>query len=455
MHLETVVIGTGLSSLSFIDKFLEKHKKIDVISPDVQTKETENILNKHLFDDLPYQIISQINKIKNYFEINNILVNPNSKILGSLEFGGLSNYWGLQIDKNIFTDIEFLKKKTRSEIIQSFFEILEKLKLLGEFKYKNKKYSNDYKIDNFFKKIYEKKYTDFLSSKPILAFSKKKKLTPNLYLKNYIKKKSIKIHNFSVQEIFYKKGIVELKCLDKNKIKRTIFAKKVIFGCGTIVTTKLILKFLKIKNEVKIKHHPRLVSVFFSKRKIKNTNYLNAAQLHMRSKSKKNSFIVDFRTGTQTIVDSAVKLKTYLMPIKFILNYFKNFLVFSNILLDSSFSNLFIRINKNKTLIYSKKSNLIESLDKVHFKVFNLLKKENLIMPFSKNFFPGYGNDFHYFGSIPISNKKNKLSVNENCQLNGYKNIFIIDGSVIDFKSNKYPLGLIMANARRVAKHIK
>ena len=170
MHLETVVIGTGLSSLSFIDKFLEKHKKIDVISPDVQTKETENILNKHLFDDLPYQIISQINKIKNYFEINNILVNPNSKILGSLEFGGLSNYWGLQIDKNIFTDIEFLKKKTRSEIIQSFFEILEKLKLLGEFKYKNKKYSNDYKIDNFFKKIYEKKYTDFLSSKPILAF---------------------------------------------------------------------------------------------------------------------------------------------------------------------------------------------------------------------------------------------------------------------------------------------
>mgnify|MGYP001370738881 FL=1 len=258
-----------------------------------------------------------------------------------------------------------------------------------------------------------------------------------------------------MQEIFYKKGIVELKCLDKNKIKRTIFAKKVIFGCGTIVTTKLILKFLKIKNEVKIKHHPRLVSVFFSKRKIKNTNYLNAAQLHMRSKSKKNSFIVDFRTGTQTIVDSAVKLKTYLMPIKFILNYFKNFLVFSNILLDSSFSNLFIRINKNKTLIYSKKSNLIESLNKVHFKVFNLLKKENLIMPFSKNFFPGYGNDFHYFGSIPISNKKNKLSVNENCQLNGYKNIFIIDGSVIDFKSNKYPLGLIMANARRVAKHIK
>ena len=28
-----------------------------------------------------------------------------------------------------------------------------------------------------------------------------------------------------------------------------------------------------------------------------------------------------------------------------------------------------------------------------------------------------------------------------------FKNIYIIDGSVLNFKTNKYPLGLIMANA--------
>ena len=47
-----------------------------------------------------------------------------------------------------------------------------------------------------------------------------------------------------------------------------------------------------------------------------------------------------------------------------------------------------------------------------------------------------------------------KLHVNENCQLNKNKNIYIVDGSVLKFKSNKYPLGAIMANARRIGKEI-
>ena len=34
MHFNLVVIGSGLSSLSFIDSYLEKNKEIDVISPE-------------------------------------------------------------------------------------------------------------------------------------------------------------------------------------------------------------------------------------------------------------------------------------------------------------------------------------------------------------------------------------------------------------------------------------
>ena len=49
---------------------------------------------------------------------------------------------------------------------------------------------------------------------------------------------------------------------------------------------------------------------------------------------------------------------------------------------------------------------------------------------------------------------KGKLSVNENCQLTNNKNIYIIDGSVFNFQKNKYPLGLILANAKRIAKKI-
>ena len=47
-----------------------------------------------------------------------------------------------------------------------------------------------------------------------------------------------------------------------------------------------------------------------------------------------------------------------------------------------------------------------------------------------------------------------KLSVNDKCQLKKNKNIYIIDGSVLNFKKNKYPLGLTIANSRRIGKEI-
>lgn len=105
--------------------------------------------------------------------------------------------------------------------------------------------------------------------------------------------------------------------------------------------------------------------------------------------------------------------------------------------------------------IYSKKNNLpLKKLVKKQKKVFNFLKFNKIIYPIYKNFFPGYGADFHYFGTITM-NKKNSLSVNEKCQLKNNKNIYIVDGSVFDFKENRYPLGIVMANARRIGKLFK
>lgn len=66
---------------------------------------------------------------------------------------------------------------------------------------------------------------------------------------------------------------------------------------------------------------------------------------------------------------------------------------------------------------------------------------------------PKFGSDFHYFGTIPI-NGEGTLSSNEKGQLKRNKKIYLIDGSVFNFKFNKYPLGLILANSRRIGKEI-
>ena len=36
-------------------------------------------------------------KVKNYFRLNKINLSENCKVFGSLEFGGLSNYWGCKL----------------------------------------------------------------------------------------------------------------------------------------------------------------------------------------------------------------------------------------------------------------------------------------------------------------------------------------------------------------------
>ena len=98
---DVLVVGTGLSSLTFIDSYLEKHKKVDVISFKKNSKIKTKLNNKHIFKILPPQMIGEENQVLDYFHFNKILVNRKNKFFGALEFGGLSNYWGLQIDKNI------------------------------------------------------------------------------------------------------------------------------------------------------------------------------------------------------------------------------------------------------------------------------------------------------------------------------------------------------------------
>ena len=117
IDFDVVVIGSGLSSLSFIQSYLEKNKKINVISPEFnKTFHEKKNLHQHIYNYLPPQMLDKVKNVKNYFSYNNFFVNKNCKVLGSLEFGGLSNYWGLQIDHNISQDLKHLTNSTKKKL---------------------------------------------------------------------------------------------------------------------------------------------------------------------------------------------------------------------------------------------------------------------------------------------------------------------------------------------------
>ena len=116
---EILLVGSGLSSICFADSYLEKNKFLDIISPQYKNKKPKK--NFHIFKLLPPQMMKKANEVNNYFYYNNLKINKNCNIFGTLEFGGLSNYWGLQIDKNILGDLNHLNYKTKKKNIKIIF----------------------------------------------------------------------------------------------------------------------------------------------------------------------------------------------------------------------------------------------------------------------------------------------------------------------------------------------
>ena len=279
------------------------------------------------------------------------------------------------------------------------------------------------------------------------------KLTPLNFYKKYLRKKNITFHNYFIDEIKDYKNLVLINC-SNGKEKKSFLTKKLVLGCGTLITTKLIMDYLGINQEVRINHHPRLFSLYFSKKKWKNSMKFQPSHLHLKSRSNPFLFTADFRPGNKIIVDAVVKFKLFLRPFKFIINILREYLIFSNIFIEPKYGNLFMKKKNNCYKIYSKNKNVKKLFKKINKTVFKFLRNTKKFLPFYLNYFPGYGSDFHYFGTI-LMGKKGKLSVNEKCQLRQNKKVYLIDGSVLNFKKNKYPLGLIMANSRRVGKELK
>jgi hypothetical protein len=462
--LDIAVIGSGLAALNFADTYTRSGKKINIIS--FENKKIINKNYKQKIKFLPTQMGGQINYVKNYFTSNNLKLSNNCKVLGTLNFGGLSNYWGLQIDSYINND-QNINKANFESIKKNFNEFLNEFNLIGSYFNKKKLFNNEFKLPEILNSLIKEKKSNFICKKPILGFFSNKKFKNNLnnineqrdklnainFFNKIKKNKKLIFHNFFVSKIKKKENYYQITCKSYNNIEKIILAKKLVLAAGTLVTTKLLAQYLDINNEIKIKHHPRLLSLYFSRKPIKFNLNFTPSLLQIINNSSKDCFSADLRPGNKLITNSIIDVFPYLRPFKKIINFFRHRIIFSNILLDTKDSDIYLRKTGDYFKIYSKNSNIKKILKIKNKKIYKFLKSKKIIFPFFSTLFPGVGADYHYFGSIPFNNK-NKLSVNNKCKLKGVNQIYIVDGSVFNFKTNKYPLGIIIANARRIGKYL-
>ena len=128
-----------------------------MISPEFNNKDENDKKPNVDYKTFPPQIKKDFNQIQDYFNYNKFIFDKkNCNLLGSLGFGGLSNYWGLQMDKDNDSDLNPFGKKTKEQIIRSFVEILNEKSLSGSYK----DYSNDFEMDSFYERLLSKKKSE-------------------------------------------------------------------------------------------------------------------------------------------------------------------------------------------------------------------------------------------------------------------------------------------------------
>lgn len=462
---DLIVIGSGLSSFAFLKGLKTAKKKICIISYENESTkikiESENIDYKNLPPRLKLNKKNKKN-IVDFYEKNNFKIDSRTSIFGIVSHGGVSDYWGCSNEDLNVNKINFLNKKNKN--------LIKKANIF----FNNRYYSSDLKKNRILNNKNQKNYVDlknkllnykskfFKFYNNTTAYNEKKKLEfrPANYFKEINKK--IKLYNYFVDKIRKRKKYYEIYC-DGKKGKTIFRARKIVLAAGTFSTTRIVCEMLKFKNKIKVYHNPMLFGVFTSRYLIQNKESRMPPSdfaLKINDKLTNSSLIANFRRINKTIEKKIFQnfrqANNYLF--KKIFNIFKFKLIFINLYLSNKFSNIFFKYDDKEFKIYSdyKKTKINNKLLKRNFqRIYKYLKLKNLITFLHHSYVPETGSDSHFIGTIPISKKKNKLSLNENCELKNFKNLFIVDGSSIPKNNLKFPTNLIICNAYRIGRLIK
>ena len=465
---DILIIGSGISALSFLDGLKIKNKNVGIISYKKKNKKVFDNINKLKLkeEDLPprFNINSNIQSYIEYLKKNKIHFKKEISFFGYLNSGGVSNFWGCSCEFLTKKKINFLNSRKRDDLVNIFNLIYKKNNFTGNYnsELENTNFKKK-KIDSFYFNIIEK--TNTLKNKiqfylNCIAVNKTNKLSfiPNNLNKDKLNK--LKNLNYFVEKIEKKNSCYKVLCKDHHEKTIVIKTKKLVLAAGTIASTKLVMQMSNYKNKINILHNPMIFGAFLAKKNLHITKNLEPSPLAAKIKTPKSNFssIANFRSSN-IIIKKKIFKKFFFMKnfiSKKIFSLFEKKILFINLYLDNKFSNLQIKIEKNgMTKISTKKSNLhtIKNELKVNLNtLYKNLRDNNLIYPLKYSYVPNLGTDNHFIGTLPISQKNKKLTLNENCELRGYKNLYIVDGSSIPKSEIKFPTGLIIANAYRIGK---
>tara|TARA_B100002003_G_scaffold246310_1_gene275684 strand:- start:239 stop:1372 length:1134 start_codon:yes stop_codon:yes gene_type:complete len=366
-----------------------------------------------------YQNISEFKKLNN-------LSYKNFDTQSALGLGGLSNIWGGTVYE--FNNDELSKNNLQDINLYNYIKFLKDEDLILK-----KPEIDEYFEKNIDQNNFQIQYNKHLISKNNAPFSVKHKI------KDLIKKKKVKFISGFVENIRKKDNGYELSIKNKNKVEK-FFDYKVVLGTGSLGTTKLLMQLMNIK-KIKLLCTPITQKVILSLRKEKS-NSLNALLSFNKNKTDKViSHIFPLKGIDNKFFLNTLKLNfNFLNPM---INLIKPYIYGIYTYHCSDYSNITIEnINDN---FFVEGKNTVKMEKKLH----NFYNKYLIKLPLTSKFLL-QGNDNHIGGSFPLKNYFNNYN-----ELINFKNLFVIDGSYLNYIP---PLGytfVTILNSIRIAQKIE
>jgi hypothetical protein len=467
--LNIAIIGSGISSITAVKTFLEFNYNVYLF-------DANNFNEKIITDtEISYYNNSASPKFNNKIIKNSIkifkekykLKTNNFFLTSSLISGGLANFWGSGIQ---FPEKKYLKKNKYSlkickeekfinnqigikkENYFKFYDFFYNQKFIQTMlKYKSKKirFAKLYLAVRQFNKNNKIKKCEFINNcllncknnsiynpRNEIKFLKENKLFN--YLPNNFVKNIIKIN--SKYNIKTSKGIYNLKF------------DKVIISAGTIGSTLLISKALKLDTTFRISHTPMIQLAYFNPFLpfiINNKKKFSLPLLQIVTEYNKKKVIGSFMYANN-INNNFFGISKF----NIFFSIIKKFLFIGNIFLPSEYSNSYLHVSKKYKNIYSnelKKNIILHNLKRT---INKFLRKFNLYsLPFQNFKLLKNGSDAHYTSTLFNYKINNKKFLNNNCEVNGLKNCYVLDGSSIA-NGLAYPTYFIMTYIRFIVKRL-
>ena len=269
------------------------------------------------------------------------------------------------------------------------------------------------------------------------------------------------LQGFIVEQIAARQSLWVIEgTVQSTQEKSRISARKIILALGTLASTSLVVRALKLTTSLSLYSNPNAVFLLWLPRLLNNTYQpsLSGAQLSFTLKLNEaltalgSTFPANTIPSSEFLSHLPLRRSIGIDLLKTLVNAF----LIGNVMLPSSLSKTTLSLKANGTVLiqgayHPETDEYMWILQKQLRRIF--LTMGAIMLP--RSFKIGaIGSDLHYVGTLPMRKMPDRGETGPYGEVHGLEGVYVVDGACLPIVTEKFHTLTMMANADRIARHL-